>query len=160
MPFAAKMSLLSSGKRLNCVSLCLWWSGKDQPSVSAAQGEREKRRTKSMLDWGELQLSVAHSSSTCLNFTLKKANQDQNKEKENLEIFLPLDSVIKLQLQYSRTWITFSVYCAISQVMAWSKALRSQGASLESLIWQRFYWQIYKPQQRLPLMTSKRKGES
>lgn len=60
-----KMTPLSSGKGwIMPPGLCLWWSDKDQPSVSEAQGKRG--RTKSMLDGGELKSSVAHTSSTCL----------------------------------------------------------------------------------------------
>lgn len=117
MPFAVKMSPLSSGKGwIVSPSLCLWWSGKDQPSVSVAQGERG--RTKSMLDWGELRVPHFLHVSEMNHFTLKRQNQiniNVSIGKGNFNSMLSLYSVIKLRLQYCRVWITFYVYCAISQ---------------------------------------------
>lgn len=116
MPLAAKMSLSSSGKGwIVSPSLCLWWSGKDQPSVPAAQGERG--RTKSMLDWGELKSSSACTSSTCLKWIILRQKMKSisyvRVGKGHFKIFLSL-VCDQTTVTVGKMWITFSVYCAIS----------------------------------------------
>lgn len=152
MPFVEKITLLSSGKGwIVSPSLCLWWSGKDQPSVSAAQGERG--RTKSMLDWGELKSSrptlPLRVSNESFNFEKAKSNQYQcQKRQRKIQIIAISLFWDQTTVTVCRVWITFSVYCAIS----WQRRdlkhqiTGSYQGPWVHLIWQCFYWQRDKSQ--------------
>lgn len=157
MPVAVKMSPLSSGKGwIVSSSLCLWWSGKDQPSVCAAQGKRG--RTKSMSNWGELCDPHFLHVSKMNHFTLKRHNQCQNRQRKHWALSL---FSYQTTLTVCRVWITFAVYCAISQQRPDLKPQiigsfpESPGASDLAA----FLLTELQVSAELPLMASKRKGE-
>ena len=146
MPFPIKMSLWSPGKGwIVSPSLCLWWSGKDQPSVFCSS--RREGRTKSMLDWGELRGPHFLHVSEMKHFTLKRQNQINIPVwigKVNFKCLLSLYSVIKLR------WGVDHIFCVLCNfaAKAWSEALdhTELPQSLLHRIWQCFNWQSYKSQ--------------
>lgn len=147
MPFAGKMALFLSKKRLNRITQFVPLMKRQSSTFKfCSSGRVQKNKEHVRLRWTQDICSphILLHVSEMNHLTLKRKNQISfyvRKKKNSLFC----DHTVTV----CKVLITFSVYCAIFPVKAWSEAAyhRDLPGPQAHQLWHCFYWQRYKSHQ-------------